>query len=112
MQTLVSTLLATLPLGVAQIGQAEAQDLQSFAVVSGQSLTNTGPTTIVGNIAVNPGTSYTGAGSVTQTGDVFIADAVSGRIQNDLTTLYTVLEGRPTSQGQGNRVWPKRLLTV
>ena len=73
--------------------------MESFAVISGQSLTNTGPTTVVGNIALSPGTSYTGSGSVTQTGSTFVADAVAGRIQNSLTSLYNVLEGRPTSIG-------------
>lgn len=74
-----------------------SQDLLSFGVISGQSLTNTGPTTIYGNIAVSPGTSYTGSGSVTQTGATFIGDAVANRIQSDLTTLYNVLAGRPTT---------------
>ncbi len=97
--TLVGTLLAALPLGLGHPGAVAAQDLQSFAVVAGQSLTNTGPTTIIGNIAISPGTSYTGSGSVTQTGEVFMGDAVSIGIQNDLTSLYNVLEGRPTSQG-------------
>lgn len=98
MHTVVTSLLAALPFTIVPITEGAAQELQSFGVVSGQSLTNTGPTTIVGNIAVNPGTSYTGSDDVTQVGEVFLGDAVSGRIQNDLTTLYTVLEGRPTSQ--------------
>ncbi|WP_322894266.1 MULTISPECIES: ice-binding family protein [unclassified Yoonia] len=76
-----------------------AQDLQSFAIVSGQSVTNTGATTITGNIAISPGISYTGSGTVTQDGAVFLADAVAVRIQNDLVTLYTFLTGRPTSAG-------------
>ena len=96
---LVSTLLVSLPIGTCVVKASMAQDLRSFGVVSGQSLTNTGPTTIVGNIAVSPGTSYTGSNEVTQTGEIFLGDAVALRIQNDLTTLYTVLEGRPTSQG-------------
>lgn len=99
MHPIIRTLCALLPVGTVLVSAAAAQDLQSFGVVSGQSLTNTGPTTIVGNIAVSPGTSYTGSGNVTQTGDVFLGDAVATRIQNDLTTLYTVLESRPTSQG-------------
>lgn len=84
---------------VARAGDASAQSLESFAVISGQSVTNTGPTTISGNIAVSPGTSYTGSGSVTQTGETFLGDAVAGRTQNTLSTLYTVLSGRPTSNG-------------
>jgi len=91
--------LAAAALSMAQVGEGAAQDLQSFAVIAGQSLTNTGPTTINGNIAVSPGTSYTGSASVTQTGDAFIGDAVAVRVQDDLTTLYNALAGRPTSPG-------------
>ena len=97
--TSVSTLLAVIPLIVFTVAQGSAQDLQSFGVISGQSLTNTGPTTIDGNIAVSPGTSYTGAGSVTHTGATHLADPVAIRVQNDLSTLYAVLAGRPTSSG-------------
>ena len=98
-RVLVGSAIATVPLLIAQVGEVTAQSLESFAVISGQSLTNTGPTTISGNIAVSPGTSYTGSGSVTQTGETFLGDAVAGRTQNALSTLYTVLSGRPTSNG-------------
>lgn len=76
-----------------------AQDLPSFAIISGQTVTNTGATTIKGNIAVSPGTAYTGAGTVTQDGAIFLGDAVAARIQSDLVTLYTYLSGLPTSSG-------------
>jgi len=91
--------VAALPLSSAYVGTGAAQDLLSFGVVSGQSLTNTGPTIIHGNIAVSPGTSYTGSAQVTQTGATYLGDAVAGRIQNDLTSLYNALAGRPTSIG-------------
>ena len=99
LHTVIGTSVVSFLLILTQVGGVAAQDFPSFSVIAGQSLTNTGPTTIVGNIAVSPGTSYTGAGSVTQTGETFLGDAVAIRIQNDLTTLYTVLAGRPTSQG-------------
>lgn len=99
LHSIIGSVLAAVPLGMTQVGEGTAQDLQSFAVISGQSLTNTGSTTISGNIAVSPGTSYTGSGSVTQTGETYLGDAVAGRIQDDLTTLYGVLAGRPTSTG-------------
>lgn len=90
---------AAIPLGSLYIAPSAAQDLPSFAVVSGQTITNTGPTTINGNIALSPGTAYTGSGSVTQTGETFLTDAVAQGIQSDLTTLYNALAGRPTSAG-------------
>lgn len=96
---IVASMLAAVPISLVQVNAAAAQGLPSFGVISGQSLTNTGPTTIIGNIAVSPGTSYTGSDSVTQTGAVFLGDAVALNVQNDLATLYTVLAGRPTSSG-------------
>ncbi|MDO8303272.1 MAG: ice-binding family protein, partial [Sedimentisphaerales bacterium] len=90
---------AALPFYIGNSKPAAAQELNSFAIVAGQSLTNTGPTTIVGNIAVSPGISFTGSGSVTQTGATFIGDAVGIRIQDDLTTLYAYLASLPTSAG-------------
>lgn len=99
MRAAVGTMLAAVSFGTIHVGMGAAQDLPSFGVISGQSLTNTGPTTIVGNIAISPGTSYTGSGSVTHIGDTFLGDSVASRIQSDLTTLYTALEGRPTSAG-------------
>ncbi len=97
--TVVGAALAAVPLSIAPLSEAAAQDLSSFAVVAGQTLTNTGPTTINGNIALSPGTSYTGSGSVTLTGTEYIADAVAGRVQNELTALYISLSGLPTSSG-------------
>lgn len=95
----IGSALVALPLSLGQAGVASAQDLSSFAIISGETLTNTGATTIVGNIALSPGTSYTGSGSVTLTGQEFIADAVAARQQDSLTSLYNALAGRSTSQG-------------
>src|SRR5690606_16666690 len=38
-------------------------------------------------------------GSVTQTGSTYLGNEVAARMQDDLTTLYNVLAGRPTSAG-------------
>lgn len=94
----VRSALVAVPLSFVHVGASGAQSLESFAIIAGQSLTNTGATTITGNIAVWPGSSYTGSGTVTQTGETYLGDAVAQRIQDDLTTLYTYLAGRPTTQ--------------
>ena len=60
-------------------------------------MTNTGPTTIIGDIGVSPGDTLTGNGSITQTGTTYLGGPVATRIQADLTTLYNVLAGRPNS---------------
>ena len=95
-----SRLLAAAVAGVALLASdVNAQELESFSILSGQSITNTGPTTIIGNIGIYPGSTYTGSGSVTQTGQTYLGTALAERMQNDLTTLYNVLAGRPTSAG-------------
>lgn len=75
-----------------------AQDLETFGVLAGSTITNTGPTTISGNVGLSPGTAVTGFGSVTlNDGTIYVADGVSLEAQSQLTTLYNVLESRPTT---------------
>lgn len=94
---LATSMISLFPL--LALSPASAQDLTGFAVLAGQSVTNTGPTTIIGDIGIYPGSTFTGQGSVSQTGATYLGNAVATRIQADLTTLYNVLAGRPTSAG-------------
>jgi hypothetical protein len=57
LQTALGTLHAVIPQSAISLTPVSAQDRNRFVIISGQSLTNTGPTTIVGNIALSPGTS-------------------------------------------------------
>jgi len=70
----------------------------SFAVLAGSTVTNTGPTTIAGDLGVSPGTAVTGFPPGIVSGTVHEADAVAGTAQNDLATAYNSLAGLPFNE--------------
>ena len=79
---------APVPLGTAR----------SFVVLAGAGVTNTGKTTLNGDIGTFPATSITGLGTVTLNGANHAADAVTQGAKKDLSTAYTTAAGAgPTS---------------
>jgi type VI secretion system secreted protein VgrG len=68
----------------------------SYAVLGGQTVTNTGSTTIGGDVGVSPGTAVTGfpPGIVTG-GTIHLADANAQLAQDDVTTAYNALAAEP-----------------
>jgi Ice-binding-like len=60
----------------------------SFAVLAGSTVTNTGPSTINGDLGVSPGTAVTGFPPGTVNGSIHAADAVAAQAQSDLPTAY------------------------
>lgn len=84
----VTTLIA------AQSGASAAQapvnlgTAASFAVLAGATVTNTGPSTINGDLGVSPGTAVTGFPPGTLNGTQHDADAVALQAQSDLTSAY------------------------
>jgi Ice-binding-like len=74
----------------------------SFAVLAGTDITNTGPSTISGDIGVDPGTAITGFPPGTVSGTTHAADAVALQAQSDLTTAYTDAAGRTPVTAEAN----------
>jgi len=67
---------------------------QSFAVLGGSTVTNTGPSVITGNLGVSPGTAITGFPPGILTGVTHAGDAQAIQAQSDTTTLYDDLAGQ------------------
>lgn len=66
----------------------------SFAVLAGSGITNTGPTTVTGDIGTFPTPSETGFGAITQVGTNHAGDAVTAGAKDALVTAYDDAFGR------------------
>ncbi len=77
--------------------QVELGTADAFAVLGGQSVTNTGASVINGDLGVSPGSSVTGFGPADPgivNGTIHKTDAQAGQAQADLTTAYNDAAGR------------------
>jgi hypothetical protein len=88
-------LTALLAVNAPALGAPILGSAQSFAVLGASTVTNTGATTIYGDLGVYPGTSITGSGSITFTGAVHQTDAVAQQAQADATTAFDALAALP-----------------
>ena len=76
-----STLAASTILGTAE----------GFAVLGASTITNTGATTINGDLGLYTGSAITGAGTITLTGSTHDTDAAAKQAQIDATASYDIL---------------------
>jgi Ice-binding-like len=74
----------------------------SFSVLAGSTVTNTGPTTMFGDLGLSPGSSVTGAPHVL--GATHVDDAVAIEAKNALTTAYNDAKGRPSEGSAGTEL--------
>jgi uncharacterized protein with beta-barrel porin domain len=83
---------------------ASAQTLNSFGVLAGSTVTNTGSSVINGNIGIAPGTAITGfpPGIVNAPYTIHDDDAVALQAQSELTTAYNVLMSMPSTSLSGD----------
>jgi hypothetical protein len=96
---LFAALLGTAALAsTAQAASVALGTADSFAVLGGSAVTNTGPSVISGDLGVSPGTAVTGfpPGTV-NAGTVHAADAVALQAQHDLATAYIDAAGRSST---------------
>ena len=66
----------------------------SFVVLGGSTVTNTGSSTLGGDLGVSPGTAITGFPPGTVTGTIHAGDATAGQAQNAVSTAYNSLAGQ------------------
>jgi hypothetical protein len=66
----------------------------TFAVLAGSTVTNTGPTTVTGDLGVSPGTALTGFLPGKIIGTAHLGDPTAATAEADLTTAYNDAAGR------------------
>lgn len=90
-----------------QVFSATSPDLgtaSSYSVLAGSAVTNTGTSTISGDVGISPGTvlpNYTGFGTVTLGGSIHDADGAALIAMNDKNTAYNALSSQSCDTDYG-----------
>jgi hypothetical protein len=105
----IAVALATSMLAVGQIAIAAGPPpiglgtAAPFAVLAGTpAVTNTGPTTITGDLGISPAAAVTGFPPGTVSGTIHAADAVALQAKIDLAAAYTVAAALPVTATHGS----------
>lgn len=112
----VALAVAALALGqtayAAGPGSVGLGDAAPFAVLAGTpAITNTGPTTITGDVGISPGAAVTGFPPGTVNGSIHQANAVALKAKSDLVIAYDDAAGRtPTSVVAGGTLGGQTLV--
>jgi hypothetical protein len=97
--SLILTLLVLVMMAVPAVSMAAQPPVNlgktaPFAVLAGETITNTGPTTIWGDVGLFAGTSFTGQADVTLHGTYHLGDGVALTAKNALIVAYDDAAGR------------------
>lgn len=99
---LVATVVSVLVCGSSVVSAQTAPTLgtaQSFAVLAGSTVTNTGPTVVTGDVGVSPGSAIVGfPPGLVLSGTIHAANAVALQAQTDVIAAYTNLASQPCTQ--------------
>ncbi len=97
-KVLIAVLVLVFTLGPAGLVRAASTvnlgTASNFAVLAGSGITNTGTTTVTGDIGTYPTTTITGFSSIVLTGTNHAGDAVTQGAQTDLTAAYNNAAGQ------------------
>ncbi len=94
---LTMALLCVATVSSSAAAQSALGSAQAFGVLGGQTVTNTGATTITGNLGVWPGSAITGQSTITLNGVVHSGDNVAQQAQTDAGNAFTTLAALPTT---------------
>ena len=88
----------SLLIGLPQVAHAQILGTaETYGVLAGSTVTNTGPSVIMGNVGVSPGAAVVGfpPGIVVPPGTIHAADANAAQAQIDSTNAYNTLQALP-----------------